>query len=83
MLWELRNEPLGARAVRERCDGVSSSVLYARLDELISAGLITKDNDGAYTLTALGADLGSALEPLDRWSQRWADERQGPRAASE
>jgi DNA-binding HxlR family transcriptional regulator len=51
---------------------MSSSVLYERLSELSAAGLITKDDSGDYTLTNLGADLGSALEPLDRWSRRWA-----------
>jgi len=72
LLWELRTEPLGARALRQRCDGMSSSVLYDRLNELGGAGLITKDTSGDYMLTPLGADLGAALDPLDRWSQRWA-----------
>ena len=31
ILWELRDGPVGARALRERCDGMSSSVLYERL----------------------------------------------------
>ena len=75
LLWELRAEPLGARALRRRCDGMSSSVLYERLTELNAAGLITKDDSGDYTLTALGADLGAALDPLDQWSQRWARQK--------
>ena len=75
LLWELKDEPLGARMLRERCDGMSSSVLYERLDELRAAGLVAKDGTGAYTLTALGSDLGSALRPLDQWSQRWATDR--------
>lgn len=75
LLWELRNEPLGARMLRERCDGMSSSVLYERLNELAAAGLVAKDDAGAYTLTALGADLGSALHPLDQWAQRWSTAR--------
>ena len=72
LLWELRSGPLGARALRERCDGMSSSVLYERLGELNAAGLIMKDGNGDYTLTSLGADLGASLNPLDQWSQRWA-----------
>jgi DNA-binding HxlR family transcriptional regulator len=75
LLWELRSEPLGARALRDRCDGMSSSVLYERLMELTTAGLIVKDNNGDYTLTALGADLGLALNPLDEWAKRWAKGR--------
>ena len=46
--------------------------LYERLGELSAAGLIMKDGNGDYTLTSLGADLGSALSPLDQWSRRWA-----------
>lgn len=76
LLWELRDGPLGARAVRDRCDGMSSSVLYERLGELTSAGLITKDKAGAYTLTPLGTELSAALQPLDKWAQDWA--RRGP-----
>lgn len=75
MLWELRNGPLGARPLRERCDDMSSSVLYERLSELRAAGLIAKDDNGEYALTSLGADLASALDPLDQWSRRWAEQR--------
>ncbi len=72
LLWELRDGPVGARGLLERCDGLSSSVLYDRLRELAVADLIERDDEGAYQLTALGADLGTALEPLDAWARRWA-----------
>jgi len=72
ILWELRAGPLGARALLERCDGLSSSVLYERLRELVGAGLIDRDDRGDYRLTDLGADLGVALAPLDAWARRWA-----------
>jgi DNA-binding HxlR family transcriptional regulator len=72
ILWELRAEPLGARELRRRCDAMSSSVLYARLDELLTAGLVAQDDAERYELTSLGRDLGAALEPLDTWSRRWA-----------
>jgi DNA-binding HxlR family transcriptional regulator len=75
VLWELREGPVGARALLERCNGVSSSVLYERLRELDAAGLVQRD-DQRWTLTALGADLGTAIAPLEAWSQRWA--RQSP-----
>jgi len=54
---------------------MSSSVLYERLSELGTAGLITKDHGGEYELTDLGAELGAALEPLDHWSRRWGEQR--------
>ena len=72
ILWELRDGPLGARALRERCDGMSSSVLYERLRELAGAGLVEQDEDERYRLTRQGASLGAAIEPLDRWARRWA-----------
>jgi DNA-binding HxlR family transcriptional regulator len=76
ILWELRHEPLGARALRSRCDQMSSSVLYERLGELTDAGLVSRDETGAYLLTGLGASLGSALEPLNAWAGRWSDSQQ-------
>ena len=72
ILWELRAEPLGARALQARCDRMSSSVLYERLAELTAAGLLARDEAGAYLLTDLGAALAPALESLDSWARRWA-----------
>jgi DNA-binding HxlR family transcriptional regulator len=73
ILWELRGEPLGARALQTRCDRMSSSVLYERLEELTDAGLLARDAAGAYLLTDIGAALGPALESLDSWAIRWSD----------
>jgi DNA-binding HxlR family transcriptional regulator len=75
VLWELRDGPVGARALRERCDGMSPSVLYERLAELTDAGLVRQADDLRYELTELGDDLRAALEPLNAWSLRWAKER--------
>ena len=72
IVWELRDGPLGARALRDRCDGMSSSVLYDRLKELTTAGLIQADG-GTYQLTHLGTGLSDAIAPLDEWSRRWAE----------
>jgi DNA-binding HxlR family transcriptional regulator len=72
ILWELRDGPLGARALQGRCDRMSSSVLYERLRELTVAGLVARDEAGAYSLTDLGTSLGSALGPLDAWARRWS-----------
>jgi DNA-binding HxlR family transcriptional regulator len=72
ILWELRDGSLGARALRDRCDGMSSSVLYDRLGELVEARLVERDGAGDYRLTAHGEALGRAIEPLDAWSKRWA-----------
>src|SRR6516164_4718562 len=64
ILWELRDGALGARALRQRCDDMSSSVLYERLGELRTAGLVARDECGEYELTKLGRQLGDAIAPL-------------------
>ena len=71
ILWELRDAPVGARALLARCDGLSSSVLYDRLRDLGDARVIEQTEDGAYAVSALGAKLLQALEPLNKWSVSW------------
>ncbi|MCP3853498.1 MAG: helix-turn-helix transcriptional regulator [Actinomycetia bacterium] len=75
LVWELRDGPVGARALRDRCDGMSSSVLYQRLTELRQAQLVEKDAVGAYVLTTIGNELISAIGPLDTWAKRRGDNR--------
>jgi DNA-binding HxlR family transcriptional regulator len=72
ILWELRDGGLGARALRRRCDDMSSSVLYGRLVDLRAAGLIAQAGDEAYELTSVGRELGDAIAPLQQWADRWA-----------
>jgi DNA-binding HxlR family transcriptional regulator len=72
LLWELRDGPVGPRNLLASCDGLSSSVLYRRIDELHEAGLIERLDNGSYVLTGLGRELSEAISPLERWSQRWA-----------
>lgn len=72
IVWELREEPLGFRALQQRCDGMSSSVLQQRLDELQQALLVDRNETGAYRLTALGRDAATELLGLTRWAARWA-----------
>ena len=80
VLWELRDGPLGAREILARCDGLSSSVLYERLRQLVDAALVEQGESDAYDLTQLGTALGAALEPLDAWAKRWSrrTENHGP-----
>lgn len=74
VLWELRDGPLGARALRARCDDMSASVLYDRLRDLSAAGLVEQGDGAAYVLTAHGRALERALRPLDAWSRSWAED---------
>jgi DNA-binding HxlR family transcriptional regulator len=78
ILWELRDGPTGARALRAKCDGMSSSVLYDRLRDLDASGLIQRTSDDAYALSQLGASLGVALKPLAAWSESWAASLRDP-----
>jgi DNA-binding HxlR family transcriptional regulator len=71
VLWELREDPLGFRALQERCGGMSSSVLRDRLAELVGAGLLETDEAGHYGLSPQGHALLVALRPLARWAEEW------------
>jgi DNA-binding HxlR family transcriptional regulator len=77
ILWELRAGDLGARALRARCDDMSSSVLYERLADLRTAGLVAQGDDGRYALTTLGHQLGDAITPLQQWAERWSGAQPG------
>jgi DNA-binding HxlR family transcriptional regulator len=69
VLWELRDDPVAYRRLRERCDEVSSSVLATRLRELVAAGVI-EQTDAGYALTRSGRELLDHLRPLNGWAKR-------------
>ena len=71
VVWELRAGPMPFRALQQRCDGMSSSVLNQRLAELGGAGVLERC-DGGYRLSAEGQRLLEAFEPLHSWAERWA-----------
>lgn len=54
---------------------VSSSTLSARLDELVDAGILSREQYAEipprveYNLTETGEELGQRLEPLLRWAE--------------
>jgi DNA-binding HxlR family transcriptional regulator len=52
---------------------MSSSVLYDRLRDLTSSGLVERTTADDYVLSELGTALGAALRPLDAWSESWAE----------
>jgi DNA-binding HxlR family transcriptional regulator len=71
VLWELRGEPVRTfRALQQRCDGVSSSVLSERLADLRAAAIVERADDG-YRLTGQGRALLDTLAPLERWASSW------------
>jgi DNA-binding HxlR family transcriptional regulator len=81
ILWELRTETLVFRALQERCDAMSPSVLNQRLAELRDAAIVERERDAGYRLTREGIALLHALAPLQGWATRWAGRDSGRRAA--
>jgi DNA-binding HxlR family transcriptional regulator len=72
ILWELREESLGFRALQARCVRMSPSVLSQRLRDLGLARLVAQDERADYRLTAAGARLLAVLLPLHNWAEDWA-----------
>ena len=70
VLWELREGVATFRVLRERCDGVSPTVLNERLRELRESGIVELGGDG-FGLTEEGKALLRALSPLQRWADGW------------
>jgi DNA-binding HxlR family transcriptional regulator len=71
LIWELREQRLTFRALQERCEGMSSSVLNQRLRELRAADIVELGS-GGYGLSREGRRLLDAYAPLDAWAKRWA-----------
>jgi DNA-binding HxlR family transcriptional regulator len=72
IIWELREARLTFRALQEACGGVSPAVLNHRLKELRETHLVDLVESDGYGLTPLGHQLRQALQPLVKWSRRWA-----------
>lgn len=70
ILWELRAGPQSFRALQDRCDGMSPSVLNDRIKHLSVEKLIYSSPDG-YQLSALGNSLMITLDPLRDWADEW------------
>jgi len=73
ILWELREESFGFRALQDRCDAMSPSVLSQRLRELQEAGIVQQNEDADYMLTQNGITLLQSLAPLNDWALHWAE----------
>jgi len=72
VIWELRGARLTFRSLRLACDGVSPTVLNARLRELREAGFVDLANNEGYGLTPLGRELIDRFLPLVELSNHWA-----------
>jgi DNA-binding HxlR family transcriptional regulator len=70
VLWELRDHPAPFQELQTRCDGMSTSVLAQRLEDLRDAGLVEK-TAGTYRLTASGSGLVERLDFVEDWTSQW------------
>lgn len=77
IIWQLAEagerapEGLTFRALQERCEGVSPTVLNKRLKELSASNLVERGVAG-YQLSAKGNELFQLLQPFGEWSTDWA-----------
>jgi DNA-binding HxlR family transcriptional regulator len=74
IVWNLARGPMTFRALQSPASRVSTSIspsiLNARLKDLQEAKLVERTLEG-YSLTPLGRELFSLIEPMDAWSQKW------------
>ncbi len=68
-IWELREGPLGFRALQVQAGARSPTSLSERLKELVHAKLVEIDR-GEYRLTREGEELARRLRPLFDWAER-------------
>ncbi len=74
ILWELREGSLTFRALRQRCEEVSPTLLNGRLRALRELGVVGHGEEG-YALTEAGSELKAQLVGLNRWAEKWIPQR--------
>ena len=79
ILWELREENLGFRALQARCGNISPTILSRRLDEMRSMAIVSRDRKNDYALTPAGRRLCAIMLPLHFWSEDWAASLKKPK----
>jgi DNA-binding HxlR family transcriptional regulator len=71
IIWNLSTGPATFRGLQDACESISPSILNKRLKDLREAYLIERSLEG-YRLTPLGEEVYALLQPLGKWSIRWA-----------
>ena len=72
VLWTLSESgPATFRALAEKCDSISPTVLNVRLKELQAARFVEKSVSG-YVVTALGRRIYEQLVPLGETAKIWS-----------
>jgi len=73
VVWQLQNGPYTFRALQEKCESISPSILNSRIKDLTIAGIVERTL-GGYQLTKRGSKLIKLLLPFQEWSMDWAKE---------
>lgn len=73
ILWELREQSLTSRALREACDDASPTIIQTRVAELRAADLLELNPSRGYRLTPVGRELLEMLLPLHQFAERWSE----------
>jgi DNA-binding HxlR family transcriptional regulator len=71
IVWELREDRVLTFRALQAAAELPPGTLNTRLSELRAADIVAAD--GGYRLSARGAGLITALWPLLRWSEDWAE----------
>ncbi|WP_347923842.1 helix-turn-helix domain-containing protein [Pontimicrobium sp. SW4] len=72
VIWHLNNGPSTFRALQAYCENISPTTLNKRIKELTLAGFLERTING-YVLTSQGKELFNLIEPLGKWSKKWAN----------
>jgi len=72
IIWHLNERSRTFRELQEYCESISPSTLNKRLQELRKSFLIERTVTG-YRLTTQGKEVFHLLEPLGKWSKKWAE----------
>jgi DNA-binding HxlR family transcriptional regulator len=73
VIWQLQNGPYTFRALQEKCESISPSILNSRIKELKKADIVERTLNG-YQLTKRGHELIKLIRPFGDWSRNWATE---------
>ena len=71
VLWQLQGGPYTFRALQDKCESISPSMLNSRIKDLREAELAERTLQG-YQLTKRGETLIELLRPFGAWSREWA-----------
>ena len=75
ILRVLFDGPMRFTDILDTVPRLSSRLLAQRLEELVDAALVERQDDQPhpmYALTDRGRDLRAVFQELERWNQRWA-----------